>query len=221
MPSSLLSRLTVSARRAGGTSSEVGPVSLRGSEPSPAARSLRVSRPPPAVAVEPQPPEALIEVIARNPTETIAIVGDCLIVRIGRTMSASGVHAVQRGCEELRVRYGRFGYLSVIAGYRLGELEPKARVLMGEVIGKYARNMAVAAFAVAGSGFRATAVRSILTAVHFASRAKHPMKVFAELDGALEWYAAAYPEHRCDITTLARSVEALGAPAEWPPRSLR
>lgn len=234
MPLSLLSRLSVSARRAGGAISEVSPVSLRGSEPSSAPRSLRASRAPSSVAAEPlsreplssgQPssgppsPEPLpleqpLEVIARNPTETIAVAGDCLIVLIGRTMSASGVQAVQRGFEKLAQRYDRFGYLSVIEGYRLGRLEPRARDLMAEVVGKYSPSMAVASFAVAGVGFGPTAVRSILTAIHIASRAKHPMKVFSQLDGALEWYAATYPERRCDTPELARRVELLGPPGE-------
>src|SRR5262245_42056622 len=110
MPLNLFSRLSMSARRVGGASSDASRLSPRGSERSPPAHSLRVSRPAPSIALEPEPTqtEEAFEVIARNPTETVAIAGDCVIVLIGRTMSASGVHAVQRGCEKLQSRYDRF-----------------------------------------------------------------------------------------------------------------
>lgn len=215
MPLDRLSRLSVSAHRAAVATSEVSPVAPRGTERIPPPSSGRTSRPSPITELEP-PPEAPFELIAANPTETVAIGGDCLLVIIGRTMSASGVHAVQRGCEQLSRRYPRFGYLSVIEGYRLGQLEPRARDLMAEVVSKYSPCMAVASFAVAGVGFGPTAVRSVLTAIHIASRSKHPMKVFSTLDGALEWYAATFPERRCDTPTLARIIDVLGPPGHKP-----
>jgi hypothetical protein len=40
-----------------------------------------------------------------------------------------------------------------------------------------------------GTGFRATAVRSIVTAIHMASRSTHPSRVFSTPEPAIEWLA--------------------------------
>jgi hypothetical protein len=156
--------------------------------------------------------DAHFELIARSPTELVAVAGDNMIVVIDRTLSVNGVLAIQRGFERLQQAYGRFGYLSVVEPSRLGTMDQRARRLMAELVGKYSPHIVAASFAVLGSGFRATAVRSVLTAIHVASRARHPMKAFAGLDAALVWYAERHPASRRDRAALARVVAALGSP---------
>lgn len=211
MSSSLSRRLAASPDRARSASAHAGPSSLRSSAAVPpvSLRAWRPSTAPPGQLAPKPTPDAPFELLAHNPMETVAIAGDCLVVMVGRTLSAHGVLAIQRGFERLELAHDRFGYLSLIEGSRVGTMEPRARALMAEVVGKYTRHIAVASFAVEGSGFRSTAIRSILTAIHVASRAGHPLKVFASLDAALAWYAERYPEHGCDVQTLARVVQTL------------
>src|SRR5262245_5248994 len=100
-----------------------------------------------SVANAPTPsaaPVAHFDLIARSPTELVAIAGDCIIVVIDRTLSANGVLAIQRGFERLQSAYGRFGYLSVVEPSRLGTMDQRARSLMAELVGKYSPDIIAA-----------------------------------------------------------------------------
>jgi hypothetical protein len=147
------------------------------------------------------------EVLWHGPTEVIAKSGDCLLVAISETLSATGVGAIRRGFEEIASEHARFGYLSHVDGKVGASMDSRARKLMADVVGRHSPRIAAAAIAVSGQGFRATVVRSVLTGIHLASRASHPLRVFANLDGALNWYDARFPTRKTAPVVLRESMK--------------
>jgi MFS superfamily sulfate permease-like transporter len=121
-----------------------------------------------------------------NGATSVAIVGDCLVVLLSGTMSTLVVNAVERGLSELSRRPNRISYLSLIDPAMRG-IDADARERMAAVVRRHSKQIAGAAMVSEGSGFRATAVRSIITAIHLASRAAHPLRVFESLEPALVW----------------------------------
>jgi hypothetical protein len=119
------------------------------------------------------------------------------------------VSAIQRGFEQLERDHKRFGYLSYIDGDRCTVMEPSARGLMSHVVRKHTRRIGVAAIVVGGEGFRAAVVRRLLTGIHLASRAEHPMTPFRALEPALDWYEATWPEHALPRSALREALIAL------------
>jgi hypothetical protein len=152
-------------------------------------------------------------VLCRSPSETIAVAGDCVIVLLGRTLSSSGVEAVRRALERITNEHERAGYFSVMNASALRSMDAAARDLLTDVITKYTRQIAAAAMVVDGGGFRATVVRSVLTAIHLASRASHPMRAFPELAPALDWYATKRPDAKLVTSAIHRIVHVLRIPA--------
>lgn len=155
-------------------------------------------------------PQALLE----SSTEVIATAGDCLLVIVRQTLSTDGVSAIQRGFEQLEREHKRVGYLSYIDGDNCTVMEPSARGLMAHVVRRHTRRIAVAAIVVGGEGFRAAVVRRLLTGIHLASRAEHPMSPFRALEPALDWYEATWPEGRLPRPALREALLALHPEAE-------
>ena len=146
-------------------------------------------------------------------TETVATAGDCLLVVVQQAVSSIGVSAIQRGFEQLEAQHGRMGYLSFIEGSRCTSMDAKGRKLMADVVRRHTSRIGVAAMVVAGEGFRCTVVRSVLTGIHLASRAEHPMRVFPTLDPAMAWYQATWPRRKLAPAALRQALLALYPPA--------
>jgi hypothetical protein len=100
-------------------------------------------------------------------------------------------------------------------------MHPDVRANMAKVIGKHTRNITGAAIVCAGTGFRATAMRSIVTAIHIASLAAHPLRVFSEMAPALAWLQDKQAEGELDVPVLAASVATLRARLLGPASSVR
>jgi hypothetical protein len=132
------------------------------------------------------------------------------------------VSAIQRGFELLERDYKRVGYLSYIDGDNCTVMEASARGLMAHVVRRHTRRIGVAAIVVGGEGFRAAVVRRILTGIHFASRAEHPMSPFRTLEPALDWYEATWPERSLPRSALREALFALhpGCTTTPSPREL-
>lgn len=153
------------------------------------------------------------ELVSASPTETVATAGDCLLVIVEQTVSTIGVSAIQRAFEWLEQEYESVGYLSFIEGSRCTSMDTKARKLMSDVIRRHSSRIGAAAMVVGGDGFRSTVVRSVITGIHLASRAEHPMRAFAALDPALAWYQATWPRRKLAPFGLREALFALYPPA--------
>lgn len=174
---------------------------------------------PLSLSVDPIPgaastaPASKYQLIATSATETVATAGDCVLVVVQKTVSAIGVSAIQRAFEQLEADYERVGYLSFIEGSQCAPMDARARKLMADVVGRHTHRIGVAAMVVVGDGFRTTVVRSILTGIHFASRAVHPMRAFPALEPALVWYQATWPRRKLPPSALREALFALYPPA--------
>ena len=149
------------------------------------------------------------EILSESSAELVATAGDCLLVIVRTTPSTEGVTAIQRGFEQLEREYKRVGYLSYIDGDNCTVMEASARGLMAHVVRRHTRRIGVAAIVVGGEGFRAAVVRRLLTAIHLASRAEHPMSPFRALEPALDWYEATWPEGCLPRAALREALIAL------------
>jgi hypothetical protein len=150
-----------------------------------------------------------VVVLSDLAAETVIAVGDCLVVVLSESLSVLGVNAIRRGLEWLEAEHGRCGYLSIIPK-RATHLDDAARKMMGDVVRRHTHHIDAAAMVVGGTGFRATVVRSIITGIHLASSATHPLKVFATLDPALDWYTRSRPNRITEAAELRHAVCALG-----------
>ena len=192
---------------------------MRESAEPPSQEPARVSRPSmalPANAKAPAaslPAAAQLEIVSKGPTETVALAGDCLIVIVEQTVSNIGVNAIRRGFEQLEAQYGQVGYLSYIEGTKCTLMDARARELLADVIRRHTSRIDAAAMIVNGDGFRATLVRSVLTGIHLASRAVHPMRAFSTMDPALAWYGEKRPSRKLPPSALREALLALYPPA--------
>ena len=162
------------------------------------------------------------EILSESAAEVVATAGDCLLVVVRTTLSTAGVSAIQRGFEQLERDHKRVGYLSYIDGDNCTVMEPSARGLMAHVVRRHTRRIGVAAIVVGGEGFRAAVVRRLLTGIHLASRAEHPMSPFRTLEPALDWYEATWPERCLPRAALREALLALhpGCTTAPSPRDL-
>ncbi len=159
------------------------------------------------------PTPARFQVISKGPDETVATACDCLIVVVERTVSTLGVNAIRRGLEQLSAKHERVGYFSYIEGEQCSTMNASARELMADVVQRYTTRFGAAAMVVSGGGFRSTVVRSILTGIHLASRASHPMRAFGTLAPAFAWYEQVYPDRRLHAAALRDALFELYPPS--------
>jgi hypothetical protein len=151
--------------------------------------------------------------LSHSATELVAVAGDCVIVIITKTLSPIGVSAVQRGFEQVKASHEQVGYLSYVEGAACGAMDATARNLMADVVRRNTSRIGAAAIVVNGDGFRSTVVRSVITGIHLASRAAHPMRVFPKLAPALDWYAAQRPRRQVPVIALREALFELYPPA--------
>ncbi len=159
-------------------------------------------------ASAPTPPSC--ELVYESPCDLVAMVGDCLVVVMVKELTPLCVNAVGRGFASLTRRYAKVNYFSVIEQGTL-VMHPEARREMAKVVSKHTQNIKGAAFVCHGTGFRATAVRSVITAIHMASFASHPLRVFSALDPALAWLGSKQAVGELDLAALSAELGRLRA----------
>ena len=143
-------------------------------------------------------------------TDLIACVGPCLLI-LSYTITLPGVEAIGRGLAKLTQRQQKACTISFVERKSGPGTAPEARDAIAEIARKYDKSMTGSAVVCDGTGFRATAVRSVVTAIHMASRSSSPSKVFAAAEPALEWLQATRPSHDLDLALLSQAAVALRA----------
>jgi hypothetical protein len=131
-------------------------------------------------------------------------------------LSVAGVAGVRLGFEQLTARYPQIGYIGYLDSTN-STMNPKAREMMAEVVGKYSSRIGAAAIVVHGKGFKATVVRSVITGIHLASRATHPLRACADVESALRWYESKRPQRETGAAELRAVLAALHPPALGAP----
>jgi hypothetical protein len=142
--------------------------------------------------------------------DLIACSGPCLIV-VAAKISLPGATAIGRGMARLKQRYWKMCCIAITERKSAPGMDPECRAALVELTRTYTNSISGSAVVCEGSGFRATAVRSIVTAIQMASLASHPAKVFASIEQALEWLASTQPEAAFDVFGMMESIDALRA----------
>jgi hypothetical protein len=140
--------------------------------------------------------------------DLVARVGPCLIV-VSYSLTLEGVEAIGRGLAKQTQRQQQACSISIVERKSGSGTTPEVREAIAEVVRKYDNSITGAAVVCDGSGFRATAIRSVVTAINMASRASHPSKVFATCEPALEWLQATRPDRDLDIELLCQALASL------------
>jgi hypothetical protein len=91
------------------------------------------------------------------------------------------------------------GFLTILE--RDTDIRPSAaaRQAVAQVLTDYGADIAGAAIAYEADGFKATIVRSVITAINLASSTRFPNRVFAGSDQAIDWLAEALGDEKLGI----------------------
>jgi hypothetical protein len=128
-----------------------------------------------------------VKVYSQDPAYVIAVAGRYLVQIVRQHFSATGVSLLRRAMTDLTDQYPTFGYLGVVEAEANLMLPPDIREGVQANVKRFSQRMTGAAVVFEKAGFQATALRSVVTAIHFASRATHPNHIFAELRDGISW----------------------------------
>lgn len=143
-------------------------------------------------------------------TSLIASLDDCMI-RVVHTLTSAAIDALARTMHQLVERHGALRSLSVAERKTGSEAVGEHRAAASELIRKHTQSIRGAAVVSEGTGFRATAVRSLVTAIHIAGRASHPTKVFGTVPDAIAWLATKRADVGLDVLRVEQAVAQLRA----------
>ncbi|HTV24652.1 MAG TPA: hypothetical protein VMG12_38435 [Polyangiaceae bacterium] len=150
------------------------------------------------------------ELLHQGDTDLVACVGPCLVV-VSHMLAPEAVDAMGRGMAKLEHRYGKLSSISFVERKSGPNTAPETRDGIAEIVRKHAHCITGAAVVCEGTGFRATAIRSVVTAIHMASRSSHSSKVFAAPEAAVEWLASTRTDGAIDIKLLLEATTVLRA----------
>jgi hypothetical protein len=134
-----------------------------------------------------------VKIYSQEAGYTVAVVGRYMVLVVKDRTTASTVSLIRRALTELNESYETFGYLCVLEPTVQLLIPPDIREGLNSTIKRFSTRFTGAAIVFEKTGFQATAVRSFVTAVNFASRATHPNHVFANLREGISWLARLTP----------------------------
>jgi hypothetical protein len=161
-----------------------------------------VEQPAPQAAAQ---ATSAVDILHFGSTDLVACAGPCVIT-VSVEITMPGIEAITRALARLQRRYGSVCAFSVTDRQSSGGIDPACRQGLIELTRKYTHVLSGTATVLEGAGFRATALRSLVTAIHLASSSTHPAKVFAAVQPALEWLASTQPAGALDIAGMAQSI---------------
>jgi hypothetical protein len=135
----------------------------------------------------------LVDVYSRDPGFLVAVAGRYVIQIVKDRGTMMTVSLMRRALDDLSGRYDKFGYLGVIEAEAQLLLAPDVRNGMNALVKRYSSRFTGAAIVFEKTGFHATAVRSVVTAINLASRATHPNHVFSDVREGVSWLTQMTP----------------------------
>jgi hypothetical protein len=150
----------------------------------------------------------VVELYSKDPDFVVAVVNRNVVQIIKKQATMTTVSLLRRAVTDLTARYDKFGYIAVIEPDAQLLLAPDVRNGFNALVKRFSPRFTGAAIVYEKTGFHATAVRSVVTAINFASRASHPNQVFSDLREGMSWLCKLTPS---DVTTagLAQIVQHL------------
>ncbi|HEU4577839.1 MAG TPA: hypothetical protein VFS67_06275 [Polyangiaceae bacterium] len=147
-------------------------------------------REPTAAAID---PNAELNVYSQEPGYVVALAGRCLIQIISDRMTSTTISLTRRALADQAERYDTFSFLCVLEPSAKLTMAPDLRESVDAYVRRYSTRFTGAAIVFEATGFQATVVRSVVTAVNLASRASHPTKVFDDVRAACSWLGRLTP----------------------------
>jgi hypothetical protein len=135
----------------------------------------------------------VVEVYSRDPAFVVAVTGRYYIQIIKAHATMTTVSLKRRALADLSLRYDKFGFIALIEPEAKLLIEPDVREGFNALVKRYSPRFTAAAIVYEKTGFHATALRSVVTAINFASRASHPNHVFADLREGATWLGKLTP----------------------------
>jgi hypothetical protein len=126
-------------------------------------------------------------VVARESGYAIATAGSCVVQLVHTQLTLAGISATRRALGDLTDRYDKVGFITVLEDTSKVTVTDEIRAGVAGIVRQYSPLFCAAAVVFEGQGFRATAVRSVVTALNIASRAQHPNRVFSRLNDGIGW----------------------------------
>jgi hypothetical protein len=132
-------------------------------------------------------PSGVVDLYSQDPGFLVAVAGPYTIqIAKGRpTMMA--LSTLQRAFADQSDRYEKFGFLAIVEPDAPLLLAPDVRNGFDVLVKRYSPRFTGAAIVYERTGFQATALRSLITAINIASRATHPNQVFSDLREGVCW----------------------------------
>ena len=129
-----------------------------------------------------------VEMYSRDPGSVVALTGRYFlqISRFGQA-SMTIVSQSNRAVADLAARNEKFGWVSIIEPEADLSMPTDVRNGFNALVKRYSTRISGAAIVFEKTGFHATAVRSLVTAINVASRATHPNRVFSDVREAVSW----------------------------------
>jgi hypothetical protein len=135
----------------------------------------------------------VVEVYSRDPGFVVAVTGRYFVQIIKDCATTTTVSLQRRALADLALRYDKFGYIALIEPEATLLIAPDVREGFNTLVKRYSPRFTGAAIVYEKTGFHATALRSVVTAINFASRASHPNHVFADLREGAIWLGKLTP----------------------------
>jgi hypothetical protein len=166
-----------------------------------------------------------VKVYSQEPGYVVATAGRYFIHITKDRMTATMLGLMRRALADMAQQCDTFGYLAVLEPQSRLSMEPDVRDGVSLMVKRYSSNFTGAAIVFEKTGFHATAVRSVVTAINFASRAKHPNHVFSDLREGASWVSRLTPgeptaSRLIKIVTSLRTRDA-SDPGQPPPSTSR
>ena len=116
-------------------------------------------------------------------------------------VSLEGARAIAAVFADLRVKHlsEGLGFLTVLERDTDIRPSPAARQAVAQVLTDFGSDIGAAAIAYEADGFKATIVRSVITAINLASSTRFPNRVFAGTDDAIDWIAETLRDEKLSL----------------------
>ncbi|MGD8861447.1 MAG: hypothetical protein PVI30_15670 [Myxococcales bacterium] len=144
--------------------------------------------------------------LGANADCAVAVHGPVVVLLWRGKVVPEGARWMRRGFLKAREQPGRLALLTIVEDGCEIRTPPEVRDEVSEMLRLYGSRLAGAAIVFEGRGFKATMVRSIITAIYIASRAKVPNSVFGDVGTALQWLCR-HDETLPDPAELQRVVD--------------
>lgn len=140
---------------------------------------------PPLAA--PAPDESRL--VGTNADFAVAALGSYVILVWRKRIADQGVVWAHRAFADQRRAHpnDKISFLTVVQADCELSTPPEVRKGLAELLSTYKDNLAGAAIAFEGEGFRMTMVRSIITAINMMTRTRFPNSVFSNTTEAIDW----------------------------------